>query len=127
MGYHCRVTQASGDGGVDIIAHKDELGFRDVIKVQCKQTVSTIGQPQVAQLYGHVKDDENGLFVSLGGYSTPAIEFERANQNLRLINGEELIKLIFTHYERFEPKYRMLLPMKKTYVVAPLNVDESFE
>jgi restriction system protein len=27
MGYHARVTQASGDGGVDIIAHRDELGF----------------------------------------------------------------------------------------------------
>jgi restriction system protein len=25
MGYHARVTQKSGDGGVDIIAHKDEL------------------------------------------------------------------------------------------------------
>ena len=84
MGYHCRVTQASGDGGVDIIAHKDELGFNDIIKVQCKQTVNTIGQPQVSQLYGHVKDNEHGLFVTLGGYSAPAIEFERANQNLRL-------------------------------------------
>lgn len=27
MGYFSRVTQASGDGGVDIIAHRDELGF----------------------------------------------------------------------------------------------------
>jgi restriction system protein len=124
MGYHCRVTQASGDGGVDIIAHKDELGFLDIIKVQCKQTVNTIGQPQVSQLYGHVKDDEHGLFVTLGGYSTPAIEFERANQNLRLISGDELIKLIFTHYERFDPKYRTLLPMKRTYVLAPLNSDD---
>jgi len=123
MGYHCRVTQASGDGGVDIIAHKDELGFQDIIKVQCKQTVNTIGQPQVSQLYGHVKDDEHGLFVTLGGYSTPAIEFERANQNLRLITGGELIELIFNHYERFDPQYRMLLPMKRTYVVAPLTAE----
>jgi restriction system protein len=87
MGYHCRVTQASGDGGVDIIAHKDELGFHDVIKIQCKQTLSTIGQPQVAQLYGHVQEDEHGLFVTLGGYSTPAIEFERANQTSGLWVG----------------------------------------
>jgi restriction system protein len=125
MGYHCRVTPASGDGGVDIIAHRDELGFHDVIKIQCKQTLSTIGQPQVAQLYGHVQNNEHGLFVTLGGYSTPAIEFERANQNIRLIDGEELIKLIFNHYEKFDPKYRMLLPMKRTYVVAPLNGEKS--
>jgi len=123
MGYHCRVTQASGDGGVDIIAHKDELGFHDIVKVQCKQTVNTIGQPQVSQLYGHVKDNEHGLFVTLGEYSSPAIEFERANQNLRLISGGELIELIFNHYERFDPQYRMLLPMKRTYVVAPLTAE----
>jgi restriction system protein len=124
MGFHCRVTQATGDGGVDIIAHKDELGFHDIVKVQCKQTLNTIGQPQVAQLYGHVQDDEHGLFVTLGGYSAPAIEFERANQNLRLISGDELIKLIFSHYEEFEPRYRMLLPMKRAYVVAPLTGDD---
>ncbi|QOZ24568.1 restriction endonuclease [Bradyrhizobium sp. CCBAU 51753] len=124
MGYHCRVTQASGDGGVDIIAHKDELGFHDIIKVQCKQTVNTIGQPQVSQLYGHVKDNEHGLFVTLGGYSGPALEFERANQNLRLVSGSELIELIFSHYERFDPLYRMLLPMKKTYVIAPLTSED---
>ncbi|MBP1097785.1 restriction endonuclease [Bradyrhizobium diazoefficiens] len=118
MGYHCRVTQATGDGGIDIIAHKDELGFKDVIKVQCKQTLNTIGQPQVAQLYGHIQDNENGLFVTLGSYSTPALEFERANQNIRLMTGDEMIKLIFDYYEEFEPRYRMLLPLKRTYVVA---------
>ena len=37
MGYHARVTKASGDAGVDVIAHRDELGFEPpVIKVQCK-------------------------------------------------------------------------------------------
>ncbi|WP_325628915.1 restriction endonuclease [Bradyrhizobium sp.] len=124
MGYHCRVTQATGDGGVDVVAHKDELGFHDVVKVQCKQTLNTIGQPQVAQLYGHVQDDEHGLFVTLGAFSTPAIEFERANQNLRLIGGEELIKLIFDHYEDFDPQYRMLLPLKRVYVVAPTTGED---
>lgn len=123
MGYHCRVTQATGDGGVDIFAHKDELGFQDVIKVQCKQTLNSIGQPQVAQLYGHVQDNEHALFITLGSYSGPALEFERANQNLRLVGGEELIKLIFDHYEEFEPRYRTLLPMKRTYVVAPIDVE----
>lgn len=124
MGYHCRVTQATGDGGVDIVAHKDELGFHDVVKVQCKQTLNTIGQPQVAQLYGHVQDDEHGLFVTLGTYSAPAIEFERANQNLRLIDRDELIKLIFDHYEDCDPQYRMLLPLKRVYVVAPVNGED---
>jgi restriction system protein len=46
MGYFASVTQASGDGGVDIIAHRDELGFEPpIIKVQCKQVISTVGRP----------------------------------------------------------------------------------
>jgi restriction system protein len=62
MGYHARVTQKSGDGGIDIIAHKDELGFEPpIIKVQCKQTLANIGQPEVAQLHGHVEGREHGL------------------------------------------------------------------
>lgn len=117
MGYHARVTQKSGDGGVDIIAHKDELGFEEpIIKVQCKQTLNSVGQPAVAQLYGHVGNREKGLFVTLGDYTAQARQFERGKDNLRLIDGEELIELVFNHYERFEPRYQMLLPLKKIYI-----------
>ncbi len=118
MGYHARVTQKAGDGGVDIIAHKDELGFEPpIIKVQCKQTLSTIGQPDVAQLYGHVEvSREHGLFITLGEYSAQARQFERSKPNLRLLSGEDLVALIFDHYDQFEPRYQMLLPLKKAFV-----------
>jgi restriction system protein len=122
MGYHARVTQQTGDGGVDIIAHKDELGFEGpIIKVQCKQTFSSIGQPEVAQLYGHVEATQHGLFVTLGEYTPQARQFERAKHNLRLIKGEELVELIFNHYDRFEPRYQMLLPMKKIYIPSAVS------
>jgi restriction system protein len=118
MGYHARVTQKSGDGGVDVIAHKDELGFEPpIIKVQCKQTLNTVGQPEVAQLYGHVEASrEHGLFITLGEYSAQARQFERSKHNLRLLSGEELVALIFNHYDRFEPRYQMLLPLKRAFV-----------
>jgi restriction system protein len=122
MGYHARVTQQSGDGGIDIIAHKDELGFEDpIIKVQCKQTLSNIGQPEIAQLYGHVEVRQHGLFVTLGGYTPQARQFERSKHNLRLIEGEELVTLIFNHYDQFEPRYQMLLPMKKVYIPSVVS------
>ena len=48
MGYYARVTKASGDGGVDVIAHRDELGFEPpIIKVQCKQSLNQSGRPDV--------------------------------------------------------------------------------
>ena len=116
MGYHARVTQASGDGGVDVIAHRDELGFEPpIIKVQCKQVLSTIGRPEVQQLHGAIERGEHGLFMTLGGFSADARAFERTKPNLRLIDGEALIELIYAHYERFEPRYRTLLPLTRSY------------
>ncbi|WP_417461558.1 restriction endonuclease [Kordiimonas sp.] len=119
MDYHARVTPQSGDGGVDIVAHRDELGFEPpIIKVQCKQTTTPIGQPDIAQLHGVVETGEHGLFVALGSYSKSALMFERTKPNLRLIGGDQLVELIFENYDKFEPKYRSLLPLKRIFVPA---------
>lgn len=124
MGYHSRVTQASADGGIDIIAHRDELGFEPpIIKVQCKQMLSTIGRPEVQQLHGAIETGEHGLFVTLGGFSPDARTYERSKPNLRLIDGPTLIELIYAHYHQFDPRYQMLLPLKRTYIPGPVIAD----
>ena len=120
MGYHARVTQASGDGGIDVIAHRDELGFEPpVIKVQCKQITDTIGRPAVQQLMGAVSPGEYGLFVTLGSFTAQAIDTERTSPNLRLIDGRALTTLVFEHYERFEPQWQSIVPLKRRYVPGP--------
>ncbi len=117
MGYHARVTVKSGDGGVDVIAHRDVIGFEPpIIKVQCKQVTAAIGRPPVAQLIGHVEHGEHALFVTLGSYSRDAKEYERSKANLRLIDGTQLVELIYDHYAKFEPRYQSLLPLKRIYV-----------
>jgi restriction system protein len=122
MGYYSRVTQASGDGGIDIIAHRDELGFEPpIIKVQCKQILSTIGRPDVQQLHGAIENGEHGLFVTLGTFSNDARTFERMKPNLRLIDGPALIELIYSHYHKFEPRYQMLMPLKRQYIPSPIS------
>ncbi len=121
MGYYSRVTQATGDGGVDIIAHRDELGFEPpIIKVQCKQILSTIGRPDVQKLFGAIEREEKGLFVTLGSFSADARTFEQTKPNLRLIDGSTLIDLIYEHYHQFEPRYQMLLPLKRSYIPGPI-------
>ncbi|MDB5963879.1 MAG: Restriction system protein, partial [Polaromonas sp.] len=53
MGYTARVTARSGDGGVDVIAHRDKFGFEPpVLKVQCKRKTDQTGRPDVDQLLG---------------------------------------------------------------------------
>lgn len=120
MGYHARVTQQSADGGIDVIAHRDELGFEPpVIKAQCKQTLDQIGRPAVQQLHGAIEHGEHGLFVTLGTFSPDAQTFERSKPNLRLIDGNDLIGLIYRHYDSFAPSYKVLLPLRRTYIPDP--------
>ncbi len=117
MGYAARVTPKSGDGGVDVIAHKDELGFEPpIIKVQCKRRTESTSDKEVSQLLGTLGDGEFGLFVNLGSYSRPARILERNKSKLRLIDGEELVGLILLHYEKMSPRYRSLIPLKQVYI-----------
>lgn len=116
MGYHARVTRYAGDGGVDIIAHKDELGFEPpIIKVQCKHTLSTIGGPEVQKLLGAVQVSESALFVTVGEYSPDARHIERNNSRLRLLGRADLLELIFVHYEKLDPRFKSILPLKRSY------------
>lgn len=125
MGYRTRVSQEGPDSGVDIIAHKDELGFEPpIIKVQVKSIEKTIGDPVVSALYGKVAANEYGLLVTLGIYSNQAITFARNKSNLRLIDGKELVDLILQHYEQFDSRYKGLLPLKRVYVPEAIEETE---
>ncbi|MGD9795934.1 MAG: restriction endonuclease [Acidimicrobiia bacterium] len=120
MGYRALATPPSGDGGVDVIAHRDPLGLEPpIIKVQCKKTLNTIGGPDVQKLAGALAHGgaEVALFITLGTYSSDAIRIERTRQDLRLINGAELVSLILEHYELLEPEWKQLLPLRRVYVV----------
>ena len=126
MGYKTRVASEGPDGGIDIIAHKDELGFvPPIIKVQVKSTEGSIGEPIVSQLYGKVDKSEFGMFVTLGTFTNQAITFARNKSNLRLIDTEAFVDLILSHYEKFDSKYKALLPLKKVYI--PEQLEESEE
>lgn len=116
MGYHARLTRAN-EPSVDIIAHKDDLGFEPpIIKVQVKSADGKIGDRDVSALYGKVGSGEFGLLVTLGEFSPPAVTFANSKTNLRLIDGAELVNLIFEYYEQFDAKYKSILPLKKIYV-----------
>ena len=120
MGYRATATVASGDGGVDVIASRDPLAIEPpIIKVQCKRTVSTIGGPDVQKLAGALAHggSELGLFVTLGSYSTDALHLERTRQDLRLLNGTQLIDLVFEHYEQLDSEWKRLLPLRRVYAV----------
>ncbi len=117
MGYNARVTPKSGDGGVDVIAHMDALGFQPpIVKVQCKRTTGQTGAPEANQLLGTLGEGEYGLLINLGSYSQPARVLERNRSKLRLIDGDEFVELLLENYERLAPRYRALIPLKMIHV-----------
>jgi len=117
MGYRTLESPEGTEGGVDIIAHKDELKLEPpIVKVQVKSREGPVGAPEVQQLFGNVSQGEVGLLVTLGSFSRQATEFAKTRSNLRLINGDELLDFVLSHYEQLDPKYKRLLPLKKVYV-----------
>lgn len=117
MGYTARVTPKSGDGGVDVIAHRDKLGFEPpILKVQCKRKTDQTPRPEVDQLLGTLGEGEFGLFISLGSFSKQAIDLERNRPKLRLIDGENFVEIMLEQYERLSPRYRSIIPLKQIYI-----------
>jgi restriction system protein len=113
MGYKTRQPKRGkgSDGGVDIIAHTDELGFvAPIIKVQVKSKEGTSGDPEVSALYGKCDKNEHALFITLGDFSNQADSFARNKPNLRIAGGE-LVRLILQHYDKFDSRYKGLLPV----------------
>jgi restriction system protein len=111
------VSPAGPDRGIDIIAHRDPLGLEPpIIKVQCKSTQRNIGSPEVSGLLGTLGNNELGLFVTLGRFSSDAVNMGKDRPQLRLIDGDELVDLIFEHYERLDEEWRGRLPMRRVFV-----------
>jgi restriction system protein len=120
MGYRSRIAPEGPDGGVDILASRDALGFEPpIIKVQVKSTDGTTGAPEVQALFGNVDTEEHGLFVALGGYTKQARDFAKSKRNLRLVDGNELVDLALEHYDDLDPGYRIVLPLRRVFVPAP--------
>ena len=117
MGYTAFVTPPSGDHGVDVIAHPDPLGIeRPYVKVQVKSGTSTIGEPVVNQLKGLLNSEEKGILVSLGSFSTGALNVARGSANVTLIDASRFVELFLDRYERLDPSLRARYPLKNVYV-----------
>jgi restriction system protein len=119
MGYRTRVSPAGADQGIDIVAHRDELGFEPpIIKVQVKSREGTTGGPEIAELLGNLGDKEFGLFVTLGTYTPQAKQ--KSTSRIRLLDGEALVDRILEHYDELDPTYKRTIPLKRIYIPQPL-------
>jgi restriction system protein len=70
MGYKTRISPAGPDRGRDIIASPDGFGFQPPrIIVEVKHRKGSMGAPEVRSFVGGLRQNDNGLYVSTGGFS----------------------------------------------------------
>lgn len=126
LGYKTRVSPEGPDGGIDILAHKDELGFEPpIVKVQVKSSLDSVGDPVTSALYGKIASgSEFGLLVSLGKFTSAARRFAASKSNLRLIDGDEFVGLVLRQYDKLDSRYKGLLPMRQVWIPEPVDEGE---
>jgi len=95
MGYEVEETPYSGDSGIDGYLKKD--GKTSIL--QCKRSKGYIGEPILRDLYGtmHATGAHEGYIITTGKVSDQAKLWAR-NKPIKLIELDELVKLIRAHY-----------------------------
>lgn len=123
LGYHVAWTAPPGkDGGIDIIAWPDALGTKPPrIKVQVKRQQQTIAVDGLRSFMAMLRDDDVGLFVSLGGFTKDAKDEARMQENrkIRLLDEDQLVELWIEHYDKIADQDRRHLPLKPIYFLSP--------
>ncbi len=117
MGYQSHATRGVRDDGIDVIAHKDELGIEPpIIKIQVKAQEANIAADVVKAFYAMVHERDVGVFITTGGYTQSALEFARTKGNIKLVDGVQFIDLIEHHYDALDPKHKREIPLRRVLV-----------
>lgn len=117
MGFKAKVSPKGPDRGVDVIASPDGLGLtRPRIKAEVKHRGGAMGSQAIRSFIGALREGDSGLFISTGGFSKEArYEAERSTFPLTLIDLNDLVDLIVSHYENFDLEGRALVPLVRIY------------
>lgn len=118
LGYRTKLTRRGPDGGYDIVAHPDALGFEEPrIKAEVKHRKASMTSLEVRSFRSTVGPNEKGLYVSTGGFTSDALrEPEKAGPPLVLMNRDQFIELLLENYEALEAEFKAMLPLKKVYI-----------
>lgn len=123
MGYHVAWISPPGpDKGIDIVAHNDPLGTSAPrIKVQVKRRADKINVDGLRAFMAILGDQDVGIFVSTGGFTSDA-EMEartKETRKLTLIDLEKLVDLWIEHYDKVSESDKRLLPLRPVHYLAP--------
>jgi len=100
-GGEVKVTQASRDGGVDVVAFDPDPIRGGKIVIQAKRYTNTVGVSAVRDLYGTVMNEgaTKGILVTTSDFGPDAYQFAKGKP-LTLLNGGNLLHLLEKHGHR---------------------------
>lgn len=122
-GFHISVSPEGPDGGCDILAARGDFGFEGPrICVQVKRTSKPVGVPVFRELLGTMQMQRatHGILVSWSGF-TQATEREAQGKffDVRLIDGDELMRMVLERHEALPSEFRRRLPIRRGWVLRP--------
>jgi len=114
LGYDvARRGGANPDGGIDLIIQKDG----QCAAVQCKRWKAwRVGVKQVREFLGALTDAgiQQGRFITLCGYTSPAMQFAKKN-GIEIVNEAELALMLESTDARLDPEVLDLLRDKRKF------------
>jgi len=97
LGYDTELTQESRDGGVDVIARRDDIvGVTTTLYIRCKNHAAPIGVDVVRSIAGVVPVDDPGgrpAVICPTGFSADATRFAE-HRGVQLFDGGRLAELL---------------------------------
>lgn len=127
MGFYIEYVAPPGpDGGIDIIAFKDPLGFeKPRIKVQVKNYKESIkiDIKPIRELKGLLNANEHiGIFITSSYFTKAAKIFARESDiHIKLIDREDFIELWQLNYHKMNEEEKALLPLHQIYFLGSLE------
>jgi restriction system protein len=111
------------DGGIDIIAFKDPLGFeKPRIKVQVKNYIAKnkIDIKPIRELKGLLNANEHiGIFITSSYFTKDAEMFARQSDiHIKLIDRDAFIELWQINYHKMNDEEKALLPLHPIYFLG---------
>lgn len=94
-GFVAEMTEATADGGIDIVAKRTGALLAGKYVVQCKNWTRPVGEPTVRDLYGVVmaENANKGILVTTSRFTSAARAFAEGKP-LELIDGSDWKRLI---------------------------------
>ncbi len=95
IGFDCKTTQPSRDGGVDVVAFDPRPILGGKVVIQAKRYKNTVGVSAVRDLYGTMINEgaNKGVLVTTSHYGKDAYDFAK-DKPVELIDGGGLIYLL---------------------------------